>query len=186
MTVHAILISNIWFSATIMLTAGALCGACVSGTYALLFPHPSVGSWLRYNLVYLGMFVALGLASVIVFDPVTTIAVLIQTKAPPTDLFAQALPMTALFLLAITVALSIMYGRQWRHYVAILITCTVLLALLGLNVSAIGLVDVPRGSLYLIAELFGLIFILDAVYSVVFAVLEWRALFADRAQAVAA
>ena len=186
MTVHALFISNIWFSSIAMIAAGALSGACVAWTYALLVPQPSVRTWLRYNLVYLGMFIALGFTSVLVFDPVTTIAALIQAKEPPNDLFAKAMPMTLAFLIAITIALSIMYGRQWRHFAAILLTCSVLLALLGLNVSAIGLVDVPRGSLYLIAELFGLIFILDAVYAAAFTGLEWRTLGTDHGRAYAA
>lgn len=176
MTVHALFISNIWFSAVAMITAGALSGACVSWTYALLVPQPSVPTWLRYNLVYLAMFVALGITSVLVFDPVTTIAALIQSKEPPTQLFARAMPMTLAFLIAITIALSLVYGFAWRHFAAILLTCSVLLALLGLNVSVIGLVQVPRGSLYLIAELFGLIFVLDAVYAMAFMALEWRTL----------
>ena len=186
MTVHALFISNIWFSAMVMIAAGALSGACVAWTYALLVPQPSVRTWLRYNLVYLGMFVALGVTSVLVFDPVTTIAALIQVKAPPSDLFARAMPMTLAFLIAITIALSIMYGRHWRHVAAILVTCSVLLALLGLNVSAIGLVDVPRGALHLIAELFGLIFVLDTVYAAAFTALQWRTLSVDRGRAYAA
>ena len=176
MTVHAIFISNIWFSTVAMIAAGAVSGACVAWTYALLVPHPSVRSWVRYNLVYMGIFVALGVCSVLVFDPVTTIAALIQAKAPPTDLFARAMPMTLVFLVAITITLSMMYGRQWHQVAAILVTCSVLLALLGLNVSAIGLVDVPRGSLHLIAELFGLILVLDAVYAAAFTGLQWRTL----------
>jgi hypothetical protein len=52
----------------------------------------------------------------------------------------------------------------------------VLVLSLGLNVSAIGLVDIPRGSLYLIMELFGLIVALNGVYAVVFVALERQSL----------
>ena len=71
-----------------------------------------------------------------------------------------------------TTALSVLFGQRWSHYRALLLTCTVLIALLGLNESAIGLVYVPQGSLYLIVELFGLIVALNAAYVAVFFVLE--------------
>jgi hypothetical protein len=48
----------------------------------------------------------------------------------------------------------------------------VLVALLGLNISAIGLVVIPSGSLVVIAELFGLIVVLNAVYVLVFIMLD--------------
>ena len=57
-----------------------------------------------------------------------------------------------------------------------MLTAAVLLTLLGLNVSVIGLVEVPRSASYLIAELFALIFILNAVHAAAFALLERRAL----------
>ena len=51
-----------------------------------------------------------------------------------------------------------------------------LVLLLGLNVSAIGLVTIPRGSLYLVLEMFGLILALNVVYVAVFFVLERKSL----------
>jgi hypothetical protein len=181
-TVHGLLISDIWFSAVAMIAAGALSGGCIAWSYALLVRAPSLGSWVRYNLVYLGMFAVLGMASVLVFEPVTTVAALLQANAPPKALFAKAMPLTLVFLFSMTTLLSVLYGRQWRHYGPILLTCAVLIALLGLNVSVIGLVFVPRGSGYLIAELFGLIFLLDAAYFAAFLGLERRTLVARHAR----
>ena len=172
--VHAWFISDIWFSALAMAIAGATCGGSIAWTYALLVRNRSVGSWVRYNLVYLVMLVLLGVTSVIVFEPVTTIAELLRAQEPPKQLFGTAMPMTVVFLLVMTVALGGMYGRNWRQLGPILVTCTVLVTLLGLNVSVIGLVVVPRGSMHLIAELFGLIAVLDVVYLATFAVLERR------------
>ncbi len=174
--VHNLAISDIWFSLPAMLAAGALSGACIAWSYALLFRTRSLGSWLRYNLAYLGMFALLGMASVLVFDPVTTIAAVVRTKEPPNALFARAMSLTLVFLLAMTAALSVLYGRGWRRSGAILLTSAALLALLGLNVSVIGLVEVPRAAWHLIVELFALIFILDAVYVAAFAGLERRTL----------
>lgn len=176
--VHDLVISDIWFSAMPMMIAGALCGASIGWTYAFLFATGSIRSWLGYNLIYLGVLGLLGVASVVVFEPVTTIAAVIAANAPPTELFGRAMPMTLIFLLAMTGALGFLFGRNWRHYLAILVTCTVLVALLGLNISAIGLVYVPRGSAYLIAELFGLVLVLDGVYALGVMVIERRALVA--------
>ncbi len=47
-----------------------------------------------------------------------------------------------------------------------------LVILRGLNVSAIGLVYIPGGSVYLIVELFGLILVINVVYVAVFIALE--------------
>jgi len=157
-----------------MMIAGALCGACVGWTYALLFATASVRSWVGYNLVYLGVLALLGVASVVVFDPVTTVAAVIEANEPPTELFGRAMPMTVIFLVALTCVLGFLFGRNWRHYLAILVTCTVLIALLGLNISALGLVYVPSGSVYLIAEFVGLVFVLDAIYALGVIVIERR------------
>ena len=172
--VHDVLISDIWFSTVPMMIAGALCGASVGWTYALLFATASVRSWVGYNLVYLGVLALLGVASVVVFDPVTTVAAVIEANEPPTELFGRAMPMTVIFLVAMTCVLGFLFGRNWRHYLAILVTCTVLIALLGLNISALGLVYVPSGSVYLIAEFVGLVFVLDAIYALGVIVIERR------------
>lgn len=72
------------------------------------------------------------------------------------------------------VLITLLYSRSRVKFLAVLITCIVLVATLGLNVSAIGLVSIPAGSLYLIGELFGLIVALNAVYAVTFMALDWR------------
>jgi hypothetical protein len=174
--IHHIFISDIWFSLILMLAAGALCGLCVSWSYRLLVERPSAVSWLGYNLLYVGMLVLLGAASVIVFEPVTTIAALIGSNGPPDALIGQALPMTAAFTLAAAGLVSLVYRRDWAGFAASLVTCTVLVVLLGLNVSIIGLVAIPRSSLYLILEMFGLIVALNGVYLVAFIALERKSL----------
>jgi hypothetical protein len=120
------------------------------------------------------MFVLLGGVSVLVFEPVTTIAALVAANAPPDHLFRQAMPLTIVFTLLMAAAIGKLYARNWSHYAAILLTCSVLVMLLGLNVSAIGLVSIPRSSLYLIVELMGLIVALNIAFAVVFAGLERR------------
>jgi hypothetical protein len=169
--IHDILISNIWFSLLAMLTAGSLCGICLGGSYALLVDTPSLRSWIVYNLLYVTTLFLLGVVSVIVFEPVNTIPALIAANGPPEALIRQALPMTVVFTMAAAVVLSLLYTRSWLNFGAILLTTTVLVLLLGLNLSALGLVTLPRGSLYLIAEMLGLVFSLGAVFVGVFAAL---------------
>lgn len=172
--VHDIFISDIWAMLVPMLVAGVLCGGLVSWSYRLLIEATTLRNWLGYNLVYLASFGLLGLASVLLFEPVTTMAAVVSLNGPPADLIDQAMPVTIVFTFGMAVLITILYGRSWAKFGSVLITCIVLVALLGLNVSVIGLVSIPAGSLYLIAELFGLIVVLNVVYVVGFMALLMR------------
>lgn len=174
--IHHLLISDIWFSLLAMMVAGAACGLVLAWSYALLIEVPSTSRWLRYNATYVALFLLLGAASVIAFEPETTIAALVEANEPPGELIGQALPMTGLFTFGAAGLVTWLFGRNWRQLGPVLLTCAVLVLLLGLNVSVIGLVEVPRSSLYLIVELYGLIVALDVAYVGVFVVLERRLL----------
>jgi len=167
MGIHQLLISSIWFALPAMLVAGALCGACLAGTYPLVAQTPSAAGWLRFNLVFLAMFVALGATSIAVFEPVTTIAALLRTNEPPRDLIGRALPMTATFALGTALLLSALYRPSMVGALALTGTTVVLLLLLGLNISVLGLVEVATGKTHLLGETFGLLVGLAAVYAVV-------------------
>ena len=169
---HQLLISDIWFSLPMMAIAGAACGIAVAWSYARLFPRPTITTWLTYNAIYLVMFVLLGIASLLAFEPTTTIAALIDANQAPGELIARAMPMTLLFTVATAALLSLLYGRSWPHFGALLACCTTLILLLGLNVSIIGLVEIPLGSAYLVLELFALIAALDLAYVAVFLALQ--------------
>ena len=179
--VHDIFISDIWFSVVVMVVAGVVCGLCIGWSYGVVTEQAAYRSWILFNVSFVVMLFALGAASVLVFEPTTTIAFLIEEDEPPGDLIAQALPTTLAFTAVAAVAISILFGRTWAHFGAVLVTSIVLVALLGLNVSVIGLVDIPTDSLYLIAELFGLILLLDLVLAVVFVILERKTLSATEA-----
>jgi len=172
--IHYLFISDIWFSLPMMILAGALCGLCLGWTYRLLFEAPTLGSWLGFNAIYVGMFGLLGLASVLIFEPVSTIPELMATNGPPDQLIRQAMPMTVTFTLGMAALISLLYGRTWAKFAATLTTCIVLVALLGLNVSVIGLVSIPRSALYLVGELLGLILALNIVFSVVYVIMELK------------
>lgn len=164
--VHQLVISSIWFALPAMLAAGVLCGACLAWSYLSVTDSVSVSTWLRYNLVYLVMFLALGAVSVVVFDPITTIAALLQTNEPPRDLIGRALPMTGAFTVATAVGLSVLYRPSWYGVLTLLVTTTVLVLLLGLNISILGLVDVTSGQVLVLAETFGLLATLTGAYVV--------------------
>lgn len=174
--IHDLFISDIWQTLPIMAVAGALCGLCIAWSYRLLQARPSVTGWLGYNLIYVAMLGLLGAASVVVFEPTTTLAAVIEANEPPTELIMTAMPMTIAFALLAAATLSALYGRRWSQHAAIMITVTVLVLLLGLNISAIGLVDIPTDSTFLIVELFGLTLTLALLYAAVFIALEWQVL----------
>jgi len=148
-----------------MLLAGAVCGACLAWSYSLAVQAPTVGSWVRYNLFYLVMFVALGLTSLIAFEPVTTIAALLQVKEPPRALIGRALPVSGLFTLSTAALLSVLYRPGWRGAAGLLLTTGVLVLLLGLNISILGLVEVPHAALGVLVEVVVLLMALAAIYA---------------------
>jgi hypothetical protein len=162
--VHHVIISSIWFALPAMLGAGAVCGACLAWSYGLVSREPSTPTWLRYNLLFLSMFIVLGLVSMIRYEPITTIAALLQTKEPPTELIGQALPMTGMFIVMFSALMVTLYRPNIVGAFALLVTTAVMVAFLGLNISILGLVDVPSSQLRVLGETFGLLVALTAVY----------------------
>lgn len=174
--VHGIFISNIWSMLVIMLAAGALCGASISWSYGLLVVRPSLPGWLLYNLILDSLLILLGVISVLLFEPTTTIAALTEAGNLPLDLLGEALPMAAAFALLIAVGITMGYGLSWPRFGSVLITTVLLTFLLGHNVFILGLVEIPRGSLYLVFEMFGLIVMLNLVFVMTFIGLEHKRL----------
>lgn len=165
--IHQLLINPIWFALPAMLAAGAICGTCLAWSYTLVAPTPTVGSWLQYNVLYLAMFVALGLVSVVAFDPVTTIAALLRTNEPPRELIGRALPVTGFFALTTAALLSLRYRPGWGGVGGLVVTTAVLVLVLGLNISILGLVAVPRAALGVLGVVFTLLASLTVVYAAV-------------------
>ena len=172
--VHHIFIANIWFSFPVMALAGAVSGVCIAWTFGLLFKELSLSRWLKLNSFFVVMFVLLGILSVILFEPVTTISALREANERPTELINKSMPLTIAFIFAATIILGFLYGKNLKHYLIILLTNAVLILLLGLNVSILGLVFIPTDSLYLLLELFGLIAVIFLVFAGVFWILARR------------
>ena len=170
--VHALWITDIWFSALPMMIAGAVCGATIGWSYGRVF-RPSIRTWLLYNASYVIALAVLGLVSVAAFEPRTTMAELLRLDGPPVDLIRDALPLTIGFTLATTLVLSALFSRTPAGFGAILVTCCVLVALLGLDVSVIGLIRIPTESLYLVIELAALIVVLAGSFAAAVIALAW-------------
>ena len=122
------------------------------------------------------MFALLGVASLPVFEPTITMAALIEANEPPAALIGRALPMTVSFALATASLLSLLYGRSWPHFGTLLLCCSTLVLVLGLNFSVIGLVDIPLRSAYIVAELLALIAVLNLAYVADLSTLQHRQL----------
>ena len=174
--VHQIFISDIWFSILIMLIAGALCGPSLGWSYGVLVSVPTFKNWLAYNLVYMAMFGILGAVSVAAFDPITTVEALIEVNESPNELIGKAMPLTVVFTFLMAGIVTVLSTRRWANFGSALLACVVLVLSQGLNVSIIGLVSLPSGSLYLVVELFALILALGVVFAVAFAILERKQL----------
>lgn len=169
---HQVFINPIWFALPAMLGAGVLCGSCLAWNYSLLVSPPTLSTWLRYNAFFVGMFVALGLTSLATFRPVTTIAALLQAQAPPNKLIAQAFPMTVAFTLVTVGLLCLIYRPRLPAALAILLTATVMVLVLGLNISVLGLVSVPRSDQGVLLEVFLLLLALGAVNAILVVILQ--------------
>jgi hypothetical protein len=179
--VHALWIADIWFSLVPMMIAGALCGATIAWSYGRLF-GPSIWTWLGYNASYLVALAVLGLVSLAVFEPRTTMAEVLAGDGPPVDLIADALPLTIAFTLATALILGALFGRTPAAFGTILVTTSVLVVLLGLDVSVIGLIRIPTEMLYLVAEMVGLIVVLAGSFAALVVALAWGQL-TDRSEA---
>ena len=170
--IHNLFISNIWDSLPMMLIVGALCGASLGWSYALVSKTPSRGGWVRYNACYVLVLVLLGLMSLLVFEPVTTVSELLQSQAPPIALFRRTLPLMVASSVATALTLSLLYRPDWRGRLVLFLTSTLMVFLLGPNVSILGLVEVSSTTLRLLAAMLGLILTLAAINVVVFVGLE--------------
>ena len=168
-------ISDIWYSIVPTAVVGAVCGASVAASFGILVRHPTVRRWLLYNATFVGLFTLLGIASLVIYEPVTTIPVLLTLHGPPSGLFELTVPLQIGFTMAAAALITPVFGHRWWHIGPVLVTATLLGFALGLNISIFGLVDIPRSSAYVVAELVGLILAIVVVYAVVFVALEWPA-----------
>lgn len=183
--VHDLVISNIWFMLVPMALAGAVCGLLIALSFALLVDSPTLGGWLRYNLLYLLLLFGLGPLSLLLYEPIITMtAILTSANGLPDELTRGVMPMVVVYTLLMGLLITWLYGRRWSRLVIVLPTCAVLVLLLGLNIAPLGLVHLTTGWVPLMLELLGLVVALNFVYVLVFLLLA-RNWFAETAVASA-
>jgi hypothetical protein len=174
--IHQLTISNIWDMAVIMAFAGALSGLTLAWTYGRFVERPSVGSWVRYNLTYLGLFALIPPISVLMFDPVITVFEASDSDGPLTELLVEAAPLTVISRLGIAAIVTVLFGSLRRDFGPTLVTSIVLMLFLGLNLTIMGLVDFSAGDLGVVAGFMALIAFIVVVFVAAFTALEWRTL----------
>jgi hypothetical protein len=170
--VHQLTISNIWFMIIPMLIAGALSGLCIAWSYTALFENGSTGRWFAYNGAFLAMFALLAVSSIVLLDPVTTMAEVTAASGPVHHLIVPALPATGAVAGLTTLGLGTVLARRWTDYLRLLGTVVVLMVLVGLNISVLGLIDFGGASLVPVLNFFALVVLLDAVYAVAYLVFD--------------
>lgn len=166
---HGLIISQIWFMLIPMLFAGAICGFFLSWSFDLLVDEPSVSGWLRYNFLYIVLLFILGPISLVLYEPIMTIPELVSSpNGLPDELFREVLPLVASYIPLMALIITALHSRRWAGYGVVLVTCTVLVFLLGLNIAPMGLVFLTDGWLMMLLELIGLVVVLNLVYVIVY------------------
>lgn len=182
--IHEWMISDIWSLLIPMLIAGAIAGSSLAWTYGLLFPVRSVRSWLYFNATYVVLLVLLGVASLIIYEPITTIPALMVANEAPRELIREALPLSVGYTLLAAVVIGALWVRKLGQFAAVLLTTAIVVVLLGLNFSVLGLVHLTHGAASAVGKSLVLILALNAVYAGVVAGMEWRRTFAPTEAAV--
>lgn len=176
--VHDLTISDIWFMAMPMVVAGAASGAAIAGTYARLGVCRTAAGWVGFNAWMVALLGTLGGVSLLVYEPVTTMAAVMAVSGPVDRLILQALPLTGAFVVVATLLTGRLYARNRSDHPRILATITLVTALLGPNLSVLGMVDFDGSSVAPVLAFFGLAGLLASVYTLAFVALRrdlaWR------------
>lgn len=138
---HGMLIIDIWDKAFAMTMSGALCGACISWSYGKLRNGPTPKTWLAYNGLHVILLNALGVASLLLLEPVASLTELNASADPLGDLVPTALPLMVTASLVGTAVLWTTFSRQLRSLPSVFIAHTLLVVLIGHNQAILGLVD---------------------------------------------
>ena len=174
---HHATISDIWFALVPMVIAGAVCGLCLAWTYRRLFVEPTMPSWLGFNGAFLGLYVLLGAVSMLLYDPIASAAALMATNEPPSELIRAAMPLSVAVALAGAGAMWWRWGRTAMDAVALLVTHAVLMALLGINISIVGLVQWTGEAVAALAGFSALVIALAAGFAGILLLIERKRFF---------
>lgn len=149
---HHLFINPIWWAFPFMAVAGSLCGAVLAWCYTRLAQGRS---WAVFVGMFTLMFGVLALASSIVYEPIITMAELIESTGGNPIPIGESMGLIVVFTFSWAGFLSVFYRRGWRGFAAALAATAILMLILGVNVSTMGLVDIPTTGWVLVLEFFG-------------------------------
>lgn len=172
MALHAVLILAIWEMAIPMGVSGALCGSSIAWSYNRAVETPSMANWITMNGLYVATLVALGIVSLLWFEPTWTFAELSVEGAPLGDLFSRAVPLMVAFAFAGSLPVWGVFSLKLSALGPILVTQTLLVLLLGHNVAIIGLVDFSNGGWGTVGEMLGFVALIGAAFTVTFLAID--------------
>lgn len=173
---HHLFISPIWWAFPFMAVAGALCGAVLAWCYTGLVEHHTGRSWTVFVGLFILMFGLLALASSIVYEPIITMAEIVDSTGGNPIPLGESMGLMVVFTLGWAGILSVFYRRGWRGFAVALITTAILMLVLGVNVSTMGLVDIPTTGWVLVLEFFGYLVALGVSFGLSYRLIEgvWR------------
>lgn len=161
---HHVFISPIWWMYPIMAIAGAVSGFCLAWCYAGLVKAPSDRSWAIFIGLFTLMFGLLAVVSSLIYEPIITMAEVVNSTGGNPIPISETMGLMAVFTLGWAGLLTLAYRRGWRGFGVALIATSVLMLLLGVNVSTMGLVEIPRAGWILVLEFFGYLLAIGASY----------------------
>lgn len=161
---HQIFINPIWFMYPIMIIAGVVCGLCLAWCYDALVSRASWPTWWGFIGLINVMFGLLAWASAVIYDPIISMAEMVESSGGNPIPMGETLPLMVVFTLGWAGLLTAIYRAGWRGFGAASATIAVLMLLLGFNLSTVGLVDVPTEGWILLVEFFGYVTALSVTY----------------------
>jgi hypothetical protein len=163
--VHDIVISDIWDMAPVMLVAGAVCGALITWAFRTMVIERSLLRWAGFTGMIIALMALIPVASIIVFDPIVAFEEVVSLDGPPGDLIGRAMPFTVVVTVVIALVITAVFGQVRRHFISSAVAMTVLMLLLGLNLTVVGLVEFTGTEGLTALEFVGLVVMLGAVYA---------------------
>jgi len=169
-------ISPIWWAFPFMAVASAACGASLVWCYSRLVDSGTTFSWAIFVGLFTSMFGLLALASSIVYEPIITMAEVVESTGGNPIPIGESMGLMVVFTLGWAGFLSVFYRRGWRGFAAALVATAILMLILGVNVSTMGLVEIPTTGWVLVLEFFGYLGALGVSFGLSYRFIErvWR------------
>lgn len=169
---HHLFISPIWWAFPFMAVAGAACGASLVWCYSRLVGSATGRSWAIFVGLFTIMFGLLAVASSIVYEPIITMAEVVGSTGGNPIPIGESMSLMIIFTLGWAMFLSAIYRRGWHGFWAALMATTILMLPLGVNVSTMGLVEIPTAGWLLVLEFFGYLAALGVSFGLSYHLIE--------------